>query len=130
MGIALRLPHVLKGIRITFGRHGVKICLYQLLHEWIVGRHEHSKPSTVENLKRALRSALVGLGDVANQLDDQLSKHGMSFNDEKPLPERSHLAAPPVEIVSQSRDITVVEGKSTLLEVQVETRDQTNISYQ
>ena len=54
---------------------------------------------------------------MANQLDDQLSKHGMSFNDEKPLPERSHLAAPPVEIVSQSRDITVVEGKSTLLEV-------------
>ena len=47
VGIALRLPHILKGIRITFGQHGVKICLYQLLHEWIVGRHEHSKPSTV-----------------------------------------------------------------------------------
>ena len=89
-----------------------------------------AKPPTVENLKRALRSALVGLGDVANQLDDQLSKHVIFLNDEEPLPERSHLAAPPVEIVSQSRDITVVEGKSTLLEVQVETRDQTNISYQ
>ena len=54
-------------------------------------------------------------------------KHG---NDEEPLPKRPRLSAPPVEIVSQSRDITVVEGKSTLLEVQVETRDQTNISYQ
>ena len=62
--------------------------------------------------------------------EDQLSKHGMSLNYEEPLPKRPRLAAPPVEIVSQSRDITVVEGKSTLLEVQVETRDQTNISYQ
>ena len=62
--------------------------------------------------------------------EDQLSKHGISLNDEEPLPNRPRLSAPPVEIVSQSRDITVVEGKSTLLEVQVETRDQTNISYQ
>ena len=84
----------------------------------------------MENLKQALRSGLVGLGDVANQLDVQLSKHGVSLNDEEPLPKRPRLSAPPVEIVSQSRDITVVEGKSTLLEVQVETRDQTNISYQ
>ena len=131
VGIALRLPHnVLKGIRITFSQHGVKICLYQVLHEWILWRHEHSKPPTVENLKQALRSALVGLDVVANQLDDQLSKHGMSLHDEEPLPKRLRLAAPPVEIVGQSRDNTVVEGKSTLLEVQVETRDQTNISYQ
>ena len=61
--------------------------------------------------------------------EDQLSKHGISLNDEEPLPKRPRLSAPPVEIVSQSRDITVVEGKSTLLEVQVKTRDQTSISY-
>ena len=62
--------------------------------------------------------------------EDQLSKHGISLNDEEPLPKRPRLSAPPVEIFGQSRDITVVKGKSTLLEVQVETRDQTNISYQ
>ena len=131
IGMALRLPrNVLVDIVRTYGQYGSNFCFNNLLHEWIVGRHEHSKPPTVENLKQALRSGLVGLGDVANQLDDQLSKHGMSLNDEEPLPKRPRLAAPPVEIVSQSRDITVVEGKSTLLEVQVETRDQTNISYQ
>ena len=128
VGMALRLPrNVLVDIVRTYGQYGSNFCLNNLLHEWIVGRHEHSKPPTLE---QALRSGLVGLGDVANQLDDQLSKHGMSLNDEEPLPKRPRLAAPPVEIVSQSRDITVVEGKSTLLEVQVETRDQTNISYQ
>ena len=81
--------------------------------------YEHSKPPSAENLKQALRTALVGRGDVANQLDDQLSKHGISLNNKEPLPKRPRLAAPPVETVSQSRDITVVEGKSTLLEIKL-----------
>ena len=131
VGMALRLPrNVLVDIVRTYGQYGSNFCFNNLLYEWIVGRYEHSKPPTVENLKQALRSCLVGLGDVANQLDDQLSNHGISLNDKEPLPKKPRLSAPPVEIVSQSRDITVVEGKSTLLEVQVETRDQTNISYQ
>ena len=131
VGMSLRLPHnVLVDILRTYGQYGSNFRLNTLLYEWVVGRHEHSMSPTVENLKRALRSEMVGLGDVANQLDDQLSKHGIPLNDEEPLPKRPRLSVPPVEIVSQSRDITVVEGKSTLLEVQVETRDQTNISYQ
>ena len=131
IGLSLNLPHnYLDQLRTLLVIHGCEVCLSKVLHEWIVGQNEYAKPPTVESLKQALRSGLVGLGDVANQLDDQLSKHGISLNDEEPLPKRPRLAAPPVEIVSQSRDITVVEGKSTLLEVQVETRDQTNISYQ
>ena len=131
IGLSLNLPHnYLDQLRTLLVIHGCEVCLSKVLHEWIVGQSEYAKPPTVESLKQVLRSDLVGLGDVANQLDDQLSKHGVSLNDEEPLPKRPRLAAPPVEIVSQSRDITVVEGKSTLLEVQVETRDQTNISYQ
>ena len=131
IGLSLNLPHnYLDQLTTLLIIHGCEVCLSKVLHEWIVGKNEYAKPPTVENLKRALRSGLVGLGDVANQLDDQLSKHGISLNDEEPLPKRPRLSAPPVEIVSQSRDITVVEGKSTLLEVQVEMRDQTNISYQ
>ena len=131
IGLSLNLPHnYLDQLRTLLVIHGCEVCLSKVLHEWIVGQNEYAQSPTVESLKQALRSGLVGLGDVANQLDDQLSKHGVSLNDEKPLPKRPRLAAPPVEIVSQSRDITVVEGKSTLLEVQVETRDQTNISYQ
>ena len=131
IGLSLNLPHnYLNQLTTLLVIHGCEVCLSKVLHEWIVGQNEYAKLPTVENLKQALRSGLVGLGDVANQLDDQLSKHGMSLSDEEPLPKRPRLSAPPVEIVSQSRDITVVEGKSTLLEVQVETRDQTNISYQ
>ena len=131
IGLSLRLPHnCLCKLISLIHIYGCEGCLNEVLREWIVGQHEHTRPPTVESLKRALGSCVVGLGDVSNQLDDQLSKHGMSLNDEEPLPKRPRLAAPPVEIVSQSRDITVVEGKSTLLEVQVETRDQTNISYQ
>ena len=131
IGLSLNLPHnYLDKLIALLHVYGCEGCLSKVLHEWIVGQNEYATPPTVENLKKALRSGLVGLGDVANQLDDQLSKHGISLNDEEPLPKRPRLAAPPVEIVSQSRDITVVEGKSTLLEVQVETRDQTNTSYQ
>ena len=131
IGLSLNLPHnYLDQLTTLLVIQGCEVCLSKVLREWIVGQNEYAKPPTVENLKRALRSGLVGLGDVANQLDDQLSKHGISLNDEEPLPKRPRLAAPPVEVVSQSRDITVVEGKSTLLEVQVETRDQANISYQ
>ena len=131
IGLSLRLPHnCLCKLISLIHIYGCEGCLNEVLREWIVGQHEHTRPPTVESLKRALGSCVVGLGDVSNQLDDQLSKHGMSLNDEEPLPKRPRLAAPPVEIVSQSRDIIVVEGKSTLLEVQVETRDQTNISYQ
>ena len=131
IGLSLRLPHnCLCKLISLIHIYGCEGCLNEVLREWIVGQHEHTRPPTLASLKRALGSCVVGLGDVANQLDDQLSKHGMSLNDEEPLPKRPRLAAPPVEIVRQSRDITVVEGKSTLLEVLVETRDQTNISYQ
>ena len=97
---------------------------YLLLHvyEWL-----EANPRLYERWLKVLSEYVSEeLLSKVRQWYDQLSKH----NDEEPLPKKPRLSAPPVEIVGQSRDITVVEGKSTLLEVQVETRDQTNISYQ
>ena len=133
IGVSLRLPNnVLKDIITTYGQYGGNFCLNQLLYEWIVGTHEHARSPTVDNLKEALRSVIVGLGTVADQIDGQLFERGISLGGKEwsSLQKQPWLETPPVEIVSQSCDITVVEGKSALLEVQVETRDQTNISYQ
>ena len=49
---------------------GGKVCLFQVLAEW-VGGHAHAKRPTVENLKKALGSQLVGLGDVAAKMDGE-----------------------------------------------------------
>ena len=172
IGLSLNLPkNFLKDISALFyaGRDS-RMCLSDLLEQWIAQTYEHAKSPTVDNLKNALRSETVGLGSVANQLDDELIKIGISFdeedtsplvkrhtigptseslqsqtvdltrvssqkhciNDEEPssLAKRPRLDAPLLYIVSQSLDTSVQEDKSTLLEVQVEARHGTTISYQ
>ena len=172
IGVSLRLPtDTLKYISTLIHTKDLKMSLKDVLEQWIVRQHEHAKPPTVENLKAALRSQTVNFGKVANQLDDDLSKHGIYFNDEdlsslakrqaiaptienlkvsmsrtvsigsvatqklddewsSPLAKRPCLDAPLPNIVSQSLDTSVQEDKSTLLEVQVEARHGTTISYQ
>ena len=211
IGISLNLPNdVLKYIFSLIYTRNFKMSLKEVLVQWIVGQHQHAKAPTVENLKAALRSNTVGLGGMANQLDDELIKHGICLDDENtsslakrprltaktatvenlkvaqrssvanqldddviclddedpsPLAKRSCLhtgvcstvehverfnddviclddedpsslakrpclGAPLLYIVSQSLDISVQEDKSTLLEVQVEARHGTTISYQ
>ena len=86
IGIFLNLPiSVLKELL----PHSIAICLSQILDEWIVGNHVHAKAPTVENLKKALRSTLVGLGDVASELDEHLVKHRIEFAP------ATHIAGPP-----------------------------------
>ena len=168
IGISLNLPNnILKDILRLFYIADSRLCLNKVLHHWIVRLHEHAKAPTVENLKAALRSNTVGLGGMANQLDDELIKHGICLDDEdtsslakKPrltatienlkaaqanqldnvkclddedpssLAKRPCLDAPLLYIVSQSLDTSVQEDKSILLEVQVEARHGTTISYQ
>ena len=170
IGLSLNLPkNFLKDILALFyaGRDS-RMCLSDLLEQWIDQTYEHAKSPTVDNLKNALRSQTVGLGSMANQLDDELIKHGIclddegtevkrhaiaptseslqsqtvdltrvssqkhGINDEDPssLAKRPRLDAPLLYIVSQSLDTSVQEDKSTLLEVQVEARHGTTISYQ
>ena len=132
IGVSLRLPtDTLKYISTLIHTKDLKMCLKDVLEEWIVRQHEHAKPPTVENLKAALRSQTVNFGKVANQLDDDLAKLGIYFNDEdlSSIAKRPHLDTPLLDIVS-SLDTLVQEDKSTLLEVQVEARHGTNVSYQ
>ena len=202
IGTSLNLPtDVLKHIFSLIHVRSFKMSLKEVLVQWIVGQHQHAKAPTVENLKAALRSNTVGLGGMANQLDDELIKHGICLDDEdtsslakrprltatvenpkvanqldddviclddedpsplaerlclhtgvcstvehverfsddviclddedpSPLAKRPCLDAPLLYIVSQSLDTSVQEDKSTLLEVQVEARHGTTISYQ
>lgn len=75
----LNLPeNVLAEIMALFHIHGGAICLSRVLRVWIVSCHKHAKPPTVENMKIALRSNVVQLGDVANRLQDDLTKRGIT----------------------------------------------------
>ena len=173
IGISLNLPNdVLKYIFSLIYTRNFKMCLKEVLVQWIVGHHQHAKAPTVKNLKAALRSNTVGLGGMANQLDDELIKHGICLDDEDTssfakIPcltatvenlevaqtssvanqldddviclddeepsssaKRPCLDAPLLDIVSQSLDTSIQEDKSTVLEVQVEARHGTTISYQ
>ena len=82
IGISLNLPsNILKDILSLLYTGDSKMCLNNVLQHWIVRLHEHAKAPTVENLKTALRSNTVGLGGMANQLDDELTKHGICLDD-------------------------------------------------
>ena len=133
IGTSLNLPkNVVKHVLSLIHARDSVMSLNDVLHQWIAGQHEYAKPPTVENLKAALRSPIVDLGRVANQLDHELIQHGICLDDEEPFPlaKRPRLDAPLLYIVSQSLDTFLPEDKSTILEVQVEVRHGTTISYQ
>ena len=134
-GVSLSLPtNILEDIRVKYMvNHGIKVCLYHVLWEWIVGGHKHAKPPTVECLKQALGSAMVGLGGKASLLqEDILVQHGIHLTGSKmpTLAKRPCLEIPSLRIVSRTHGAIVNEENSTLLEVQVKTRHESNISYQ
>ena len=135
IGISLNLPnHVLNGIMSRYMFHfGGKTCLYHVLWEWIVGEYEHAKSPTIEHLKQALGSAMVGLDGKASLLqEDILVQHGIHLTGSKmpTLAKRPCLEIPALRIVSRTHGVVVNEENSTLLEVQVKTRHESNISYQ
>ena len=131
----LGLPeHVRTDLRMLVITDGSFAAFSKLLREWIVGRHSHACEPTLENLERVLRSEMVGLGEIANQLKDNLYDSGITFkkDEHNPMSQTKLLCrceVLPLEIVRQSRDAIVTEGKTTLLELQaVTSRDY--ITYQ
>ena len=130
----LGLPeHVRTDLRMLVITDGCFAAFSRLLREWIVGRHSHACDPTLENLERVLRSEMVGLGEIANQLKDNLHDSGITFktDEQNPMSQTKLLRCEvlPLEIFSQSRDAIVTDGKTTLLEVQaVTSRDY--ITYQ
>lgn len=104
-----------------------RICMNLVLREWIVGRHKGAKPPTLENLKRSLRSHMVGLGRKANQLQESLSNFQLSPSSlHAPVSDASTF-----EIIYQSLSTEQVGKKqSTLLEVQIIAPRECEISYE
>ena len=140
IAISLNLPTVVcKNIMARIHIHDIKVCLSEVLREWIIGEHEYALAPSMENLKKALGSELVGLGKVAGQLEKNLRKRGVCIvgsadpsiivnvsclDDEVGLDSSE---APLIEITCQP---VVPEEKSTLLEVHVDFEPFKTVSYQ
>ena len=140
IAISLNLPAAVRdNIMARIYIHDIKVCLSDVLREWVIGGYEYALPPSMENLKKALGTKLVGLGKVAGQLEKNLSKRGvciLSCGDLSPAARRpcleddAMMAQPLVEIACQSVSTAVPEEKSTLLEVQVDFEPFKTVSYQ
>ena len=131
IGTSLNLREdVLRGISAMMHMYGIKICLKHVLREWIIGNHEHAKPPTVKSLEETLRSKIVGLGSEANELQENLRKHGVCLTSEPSASKRPCLEVTPLEVLSRTCDCNVSEEMSALLEVQVSANHETTITYQ
>ena len=120
IGIALGLPEYVRDEYKNDGTNPSK--LTRCLTAWISGTYDGVKAGTVDSLKAALSSKIVGLPDLAQELD--------TFNNKvKSISEPTLLPLKCIpEIVFQSYDTEVSDSKSTVLEVQVSSSEA--VSYQ
>ena len=124
LSINFNLPKsVHKNIEQRMHMYNNEACLNEVLREWIVGNYKHTKPPTLHNLLETLRSNTVGLGRIANLLQDYYLHEHFSI-----APKRLCLESSFLELVSQSPcALTISDEKSTLLDVQV---NKTNVFYE
>ena len=111
ISVALALPECVRFECRNLGSNPLKVTM--VLREWISGSYKNAKSATLENLREALSSEIVGLHNISLRL--------LTFDKSvDPLPEAktTHSSINP-QIHLQSCDTEVAEGKSTLLEVQV-----------
>ena len=98
--------------------------LHKSLKEWVCGRHMNARCPTLSQLIQALGSPLVGLPDLALEIEQSWRTNsdlqGSHFADTK--------SSKVSNISLEPSDTTVADGKSTLLEVQVSHSD--GVSYQ
>ena len=87
------------------------LALKEVLLSWVVGECEHSKPPTLQNLKEALRSQIVGLGNVAStlQIDEIIANEG------KPI-SKIEDSGEDIQIISP---VDITEGCGVLLGINV-----------
>lgn len=96
----------------------VVVCLNKVLHAWVTGMNDQTKPPTLENLKSVLRSRTVGLGMAANTLQEKIkeadivsvSKTGDSDEGAISLEDKNTF-----KIAEQSHSTTATEGNCTVL---------------
>ena len=123
LGTALPLPiHEIESCRKTDN----KVNLKNILSCWLSGGPSIRSVSTLNNLKQALSSEMVGEGRVAQDLEERAREargliHTASTTD-------SDTVNPLLTISYQSDDIIVDDGKSTLLLVQASPKE--SVSYQ
>ena len=111
ISVALALPECVRFECRNLGSTPLKLTM--VLREWISGSYKNAKSATLENLREALSSEIVGLHNISLRL--------LTFEKSvDPLleVEKTHSYITP-QIHLQSYDTEVAEGKSTLLEVQV-----------
>ena len=111
ISVALALPECVRFECRNLGSNPLKLTM--VLREWISGSYKNAKSATLENLREALSSEIVGLHNISLRL--------LTFEKSvDPLPEveKTYSYITP-QIQLQSYDTKVAEGKSTLLEVQV-----------
>ena len=115
IGIALNL---LKYKREDCGKGGSNAArLSNILTAWVLGGSDGARPATLDSLRAALASEIVGLGKLAVSLHRfETSREFLSAMQE------SHSDSE-LEICYQSCDTKVTHGKSTLLEIQVSSCD-------
>ena len=116
IGIALSLP---KYKREDCGKGGSNAArLRYILTAWVLGGSDgEARPATLDSLRAALASEIVGLGKLA------VSLHRFETSGEVLSAMQECHSDSELEICYQSCDTVVAFGKSTLLEVQVSSCD-------
>ena len=115
IGIALRLTkNIIEECRQATSN---AVRLRNIIQEWLLGCHKDAMPVTLQAIKNVLKSELVGMSSLTENLDVEFKKHGIK----KPRLQSI------VEAECQCNGVVVSDGRSTLLEV-VAHRDST--SYQ
>ena len=115
IGIALNLP---KYKREDCGKGGSNAArLSNILTAWVLGGSDGARPATLDSLRAALASEIVGLGKLA------VSLHRFETSGEFLSAMQECHSDSELEICYQSCDTVVTFGKSTLLEVLVYSSD-------
>ena len=125
LGIALHLPRRILA-KCMNGTSDDDDRLDRVLTHWVTGSYEKAKEATLENLKNALASGLVGEGRIARDLEDNYRE---AIKSNTCLPDERVESGPlPFRIVYQSSDTEVADHKSALLEVHVSPSE--SVTYQ
>ena len=113
--VSLKLPKAVIEDCRNAGNNNLR--LYRGLTEWVSGRHNNARHPTLSQLKQALSSPFVGLPDLALKIEKSWKTN--SDLQDSPFTDTVSESNKVFNISLEPSDTTVADGKSTLLEVQV-----------
>ena len=134
IAISLGLPHnEISSIESMMHVYKVIGCLNEVLHIWVMHKYDYVKPPTLNNLRNALCSEIVGLGVEATIIEEKLINRGIvSLGGRSSVQRALSMEDEEVfKILGQSQDTTVFEDKQALLfEVKVSSSLEDSLAYQ